>query len=76
MKCPFCKEECESVSHEFERANDELVFMQFECKCGCEFSGEYELRHVGVDNPPPTEKQHYQSEYERDNPRDPIIERS
>lgn len=47
------------------------------CYVGEEFTGKYDEACECYDGPNDEPgKPHYQSEYERDNPRDPIIERS
>ena len=74
MECPRCEE---WISKPIEQSFEEgEIIALFECDCGCRFDAYYFYDHSEVVQEPPEPQTHYQTETERDNPRDNIIERS
>ena len=73
MFCPRCEEYISSVETDI---NSSEVSVFCRCSCGCEFNAVFIFDHNEIETEPPERKPHYQTETERDNPRDPIIERS
>jgi len=74
MECPRCGGwNDKPVESDYDGS---LVISFFVCDCGCQFYAIFIYDHCEVLEEPPEPKLHYQSEYERDNLRDNIIERS
>lgn len=73
MFCPRCDEFLHPIESDFD-SSDVRAFCR--CSCGCEFYAVFIFDHNEIETEPPERKPRYQTETERDNPRDPIIERS
>lgn len=74
MECPRCKEWISRpTEHNFEAG--EAVAL-YDCDCGCRFDAFFLYDHCEVIQEPPEPQARYQTQTERDNPRDTIIERS
>ena len=72
MFCPRCDEMADIIETDVD-SSEARVFCR--CSCGCEFYAVFVFDHKEIETEPPERKQHYQSETERDNPRDNIIEK-
>lgn len=72
MFCPKCNEIADVVETDVD-SSEARSFCR--CLCGCEFYAVFVFDHKEIETEPPERKPHYQTETERDNPRDPIIER-